>query len=66
MAPRKRKQNATTPVIPPIDPDSQLPFSDNHVSVVYEDDLLHLVEIGVVPPKELCSWWIWRGVSVPT
>jgi hypothetical protein len=66
MAPRKRKQRATTPVIPQIDTDSQLPFAGNHVSVVSEADLLHLVEIGVLPPKELCSWWIWRGVTVPT
>jgi hypothetical protein len=43
------------PEIPPIDPNNQLPFGGNHVSVVSEDDLLHLVEIGVLPPKELCS-----------
>jgi hypothetical protein len=65
MAPRKRKQSATIPDIPPIDPNCQLPFAGNHVSVVYEADLLHLVEIGVLPLKELCSWWIWRGVIVP-
>jgi hypothetical protein len=55
LAPRKRKQSGTTLVIPPIDPDSQLPFAGNHVSVVSEASLLHLVEIGVLPPKELCS-----------
>jgi hypothetical protein len=55
MAPKKRKQSAAIPVIPPIDPNSQLPFVGNHVSVVSEADLLHLVEIGVLPPKELCS-----------
>jgi hypothetical protein len=65
MALRKRKQSAATPDIPPIDPNSQLPFAYNHVSVVSEADLLHLVEIGVLPPKELCSWQIWRGVTVP-
>jgi hypothetical protein len=66
MAPRKRKQSAATMVIPSIDPDSQLSFAGNHVSVVYEANLLHLVEIGVLPPKELCSWQIWRGVTVLT
>jgi hypothetical protein len=66
MAPRKRKHSAATPVIPLIDPDSQLAFAGNHVSVVSEADLLHLVEIGVLPPKELCSWRIWRGVTVST
>jgi hypothetical protein len=56
MAPRKRKQSATIPDIPRIDPNSQLPyFAGNHVCVVSEADLLHLVEFGVLPPKELCS-----------
>jgi hypothetical protein len=36
------------------------------MSVISESDLFHLVEIGVMPPKELCSWQIWRGVTVPT
>jgi hypothetical protein len=65
MAPKKRKQSAATPVIPPIDPNSQLPFAGNHVSVVSKADLLHLVEIGVLPPKEFCSWRIWSAVTVP-
>jgi hypothetical protein len=58
MASKKRKQSAAIPVVPPIDPNSQLPFAGNHVSVVSEADLLHLVEIGVLSSKELCSWWI--------
>jgi hypothetical protein len=66
MASRKRKQNATIPDIPPIDPNNQLPFACNHVSVVSEADLLHLVEMGVLPPKELCSWRIWCGTTIPT
>jgi hypothetical protein len=36
------------------------------MSVVSEFDLLHLVSVGVLPPKELCSWRICRGVTVPT
>jgi hypothetical protein len=36
------------------------------MSVVSEFDLLHLVSVGVLPPKELCSWRIFRGVTVPT
>jgi hypothetical protein len=36
------------------------------MSVISEADHLHLIEIGVLPPKELCSWKIWHGVTVPT
>jgi hypothetical protein len=36
------------------------------MSVVSESDLFHLVSIGVLPPKELCSWRICRGVTIPT
>jgi hypothetical protein len=66
MAPKRKSQNSTAVVIPPIDPNSQLSFADNHMSVVSESDLLCLVDVGVLPPKELCSWRICRGVTVPT
>jgi hypothetical protein len=46
------------PTIPSIDPNSQLPFCGNYASIVSESDLLHLVEVGVLPRKELCSWRI--------
>jgi hypothetical protein len=36
------------------------------MSVVLESDLLHLVDVGVLPPKELYSWRICRGVTVLT
>jgi hypothetical protein len=36
------------------------------MSVVSELDLLCLVDVGVLPPKELCSWRICRGVTVLT
>jgi hypothetical protein len=36
------------------------------MSVVSESDLLRLVDVGVLPPKELCSWLICCGVTVPT
>jgi hypothetical protein len=36
------------------------------MSVVSESDLLRLVDVGVLPPKELCSWRICHGVTVPT
>jgi hypothetical protein len=36
------------------------------MSVISESDLLHLIEVGVLLPKELCSWRICRGVTVPT
>jgi hypothetical protein len=55
MAPRKKKQGSTTPVIPTINPNSQLPFCGNYASVVSEANFLHLVEIGVLLSKELCS-----------
>jgi hypothetical protein len=66
MAPKRKNQNSTAVVIPPIDPNSQLPFAGNHMSVVSESDLIHLVDVGILPPKELCSWRVCRGVTVPT
>jgi hypothetical protein len=66
MAPKRKSQSSSAAVIPPIDPNSRLPFAGNHMSVVSESDLFHLVSIGVLPPKELCSWRICRGVTVPT
>jgi hypothetical protein len=66
MAPKRKSQNSAVAIIPPIDPNSQLPFAGNHMSVVSESDLLHLVSVGVLPSKELCSWWICHGVTVPT
>jgi hypothetical protein len=66
MAPKRKRQSAIVPIIPPIDPNSQLPFAGIHMSVVSESNLLRLVETGVLPPKELRSWRIWRGVTVPT
>jgi hypothetical protein len=55
MAPKRKNQNSAVVVIPPIDPNSQLPFAGNHMSVVSESDLLNLVDVGILPPKELCS-----------
>jgi hypothetical protein len=66
MAPKRKASSSSVAVIPPIDPNSQLPFAGNHMSVVSESDLLHLVSIRVLPPKELCSWRICHGVTVPT
>jgi hypothetical protein len=66
MAPKRKASSSSVAIIPPIDPNSQLPFAGNHMSVVSESDLLHLVSIRVLPPKELCSWRICRGVTVPT
>ena len=64
MAPKRRKQSVAIPIISPIDPNSQLPFDGNHVSIISEADLQHLIEISVLSPKELCSWRIWCGVTV--
>jgi hypothetical protein len=55
MAPKRKNQNSAAVVIPPIDPNSQLPFAGNHMSVVSESDLVRLVDVGVLPPKELYS-----------
>jgi hypothetical protein len=66
MAPKRKRQSIVAPIIPPIDPNIQLPFVGNHMSIISESDLLHLVETGVLPQRELCSWRIWRGVTVST
>jgi hypothetical protein len=66
MAPKRKTSSSSAVVIPPIDPNSQLPFAGNHMSVISEPELLHLVSIGVLPPRELCSWWICHGFTVPT
>jgi hypothetical protein len=66
MVPKRKNQNSIAAVIPPIDLNSQLPFTGNHMYVVSESDLLHLVSVRVLPPKELCSWRICHGVTVPT
>jgi hypothetical protein len=66
MAPKQKNQNFATVVIPPIDLNSELPFASNHMSVVFKSDLLHLVDVRVLSPEELCSWRICHGVTVPT
>jgi hypothetical protein len=66
MVPKRKRQSFAVAIIPPINPNSQLPFAGNHMSVISEFDLLYLVDVGGLPPKELCSWWICRGVTVPT
>ena len=66
MAPKWKRQSAAVPIIPPIEPNNQLPFAGNHMFIISELDLLHHVEIGVLPLKELCSWRIWRRVTVLT
>jgi hypothetical protein len=65
MASKRKKQSSVVAIILPIDPNSQLPFAGNHMSVISEFDLLHLVDVEVLPPKELCSWRICREVTVP-
>jgi hypothetical protein len=65
MSPKRKRQSVAVLIIPPIDPNNQLPFAGNHVSVVSEADLLHLIETSVLPLKELCSSRIWHGVTIP-
>jgi hypothetical protein len=64
MAPKKKKQRSVVPIIPPIDPNSQVPFCRNYASIVSESDLLHLVEIDVLSSKKSCSWRVWQGITV--
>ena len=66
MAPKRKTVNSSVAVIPAIDPNSQLPFAGNHMSVISEVELLRLVSIGVLHPRELCSWRICLGTTVPT
>lgn len=65
MAPR-RKKGSSVDTIPPINPNSQLPFCGNYKSSVSESELLRLVRMGVFPLKELSLWRVWEGVTVPT
>jgi hypothetical protein len=55
MAPKRKTSSSSAVVIPPINPNSQLPFAGNHMFVISEPELLHLVSIGALPPRELCS-----------
>jgi hypothetical protein len=66
IVPKWKRQSAVVSIIPPIDPNSQLSFAGNHMSIISKSDLFHLVETGVLPPKELCSWRICHGITVPT
>lgn len=66
MTLKRKGKSSIAAIIPPIDPNSQLSFAGNHMSIISESVLLHLVDIGVLIPKELCSWWICRGVTIPT
>jgi hypothetical protein len=66
MAPKRKRQSTVAAIIPPIDPNSQLPFAGNHMSIISESNLLRLIEIVVLLLKELCSWQICRGVTVLT
>ena len=65
MVPRKKKQGGAASIMPPINPNSQLPFYGNYTSFVSEYDLLYLVEIGILPSNELFFWRIWQGVTMP-
>jgi hypothetical protein len=51
--------------IPPFDPNSPIPFS-TFESSISEFDPLHLVDMGVLPPKELSQWRTLKRISVPT
>jgi hypothetical protein len=66
MTLKRKGKSSIAAIIPPIDPNSQLSFAGNHISIISESDLLHLVDIGVLLPKELCHWRICCGVTIST
>jgi hypothetical protein len=69
MEPKRKRQSTVAAIIPPIDPNSQLPFAGNHMSIISKSDLLHLVEVGVLLPKELCrlhSFFSFVGLLFPS
>jgi hypothetical protein len=51
--------------IPLINLNSELPFCGNYRSIVSKSELLRMVRMGVVPPKELSLWRVWEGAIVP-
>jgi hypothetical protein len=69
MAPKRKASSSSAAVIPPIDPNSQLPFVGNHMSVISEAELLHLVSIEVLPPREpnllLIAMWVLHLLLIP-
>lgn len=70
MAPKKKKTKTTTwnpgKLQSPFDPNNKLPFCAFFESSVTEFDLLRLVNMHVLPPKELSQWRTWERISVPT
>jgi ABC-type iron transport system FetAB ATPase subunit len=46
MASKQKRQSTVAAIIPPIDPNSHLLFAGNHMSIISESDLFHLVEVG--------------------
>ena len=54
--------------IPPYDENRPLPTpcAISLLSSIFESDLLCLVEMGVIPPKELSSLRSWEGLWAPT
>jgi hypothetical protein len=56
MAPKQKRQSTVVAIISPIDPNSQLPFAGNHMSIISESDHFHHVEIEV-----LLLW----GIDIP-
>jgi hypothetical protein len=53
-------------VIPLFDPNSLILFSSFFESSISDSDLLHLVDMGVLPPKELSRSRTWERIFVPT
>jgi hypothetical protein len=66
MAPRRKIKGSSVDMIPPINPNSQLPFCGNYKSSISESELLRLVRMVVFPPKELSLWRVLEGVIIPT
>jgi hypothetical protein len=67
MAPKRKASSSSAAVIPPIDPNSQLPFAGNHMSVVSELDLLHGVTVPTEDTHESMIYvpFLLRGLALP-
>jgi hypothetical protein len=61
MAPKRKAASSSAAVIPPIDPNSQLPFAGSHMSIISEAELLHLVSIGVLSPRYSPERQLWMS-----
>lgn len=69
MASKENKtssQNENLVVVIPLFDPNNLIFPSFFKSSISDSDLLHLVDMGVLPPKELSHLRTWERIFVPT